>query len=31
VTSVTWPLFALPFALLALGLIIVIRRMRRPV
>jgi cytochrome c-type biogenesis protein CcmH len=30
VTSVTWPLFALPIALLALGLLIVVRRMRRP-
>jgi cytochrome c-type biogenesis protein CcmH len=29
VTSVTWPLFALPVALLALGLLIVLRRMRR--
>jgi cytochrome c-type biogenesis protein CcmH len=29
VTSVTWPLFALPVALLALGLLIVLRRFRR--
>ena len=29
VTRVTWPLFALPIVLLALGLMIVVRRMRR--
>jgi cytochrome c-type biogenesis protein CcmH len=29
VTRVTWPLFVLPIALLALGLLIVVRRMRR--
>jgi cytochrome c-type biogenesis protein CcmH len=29
VTSVTWPLFALPVVLLALGLLIVLRRFRR--
>jgi cytochrome c-type biogenesis protein CcmH len=29
VTSVTWPLFALPVALLAIGLLIVWRRLRR--
>jgi cytochrome c-type biogenesis protein CcmH len=29
VTSVTWPLFALPIALLAMGVLIVVRRLRR--
>jgi cytochrome c-type biogenesis protein CcmH len=29
VTSVTWPLFALPIALLAIGVLIVLRRLRR--
>jgi cytochrome c-type biogenesis protein CcmH len=29
VTSVTWPLFAIPLALIALGLTIVLRRFRR--
>lgn len=29
VTQVTWPLFAIPIALLVLGLLIVLRRLRR--
>jgi cytochrome c-type biogenesis protein CcmH len=28
-TSMTWPLFAVPLALIALGLVIVVRRLRR--
>jgi cytochrome c-type biogenesis protein CcmH len=29
VTGMTWPLFAVPLALIALGLVVVLRRMRR--